>query len=94
MTRKTRPYGRVSLQPFWGMARLGEVTLPNLKAFKPEIHVKPSNLRFGVSDRGNNEQTVTTPPWSKAAKEKGEEIYWAHQEGATAQKLPLRPIYT
>ena len=75
---------------FWGTARLGEVTIPNLKAFDAEIHVKPSDLRFGVMDRDNNEQTVITLPWSKVSKEKGEEIYWAHQEGAADPKAALK----
>jgi hypothetical protein len=33
---------------FWGTARMGEVTIPKLDAFDPKIHVKVSNVKFGV----------------------------------------------
>jgi len=66
---------------FWGTARLGEVTVPKLKGFKTSIHVKVSNVEHGVRDRNDLEQTVIFIPWTKAAKEKGEKIFWAKQEG-------------
>jgi hypothetical protein len=68
---------------FWGTARLGEVTVPKLNGFKPTIHVKPSNVKFNQRDRNLLEQTSIFIPWTKAAKNKGEEIVWAKQEGTT-----------
>ena len=66
---------------FWGTARLGEVTVPNLKAFDPNVHVKLSNVEFNVQDRNRLEETVIFLPWTKATKEKGEKIFWAKQNG-------------
>lgn len=68
---------------FWGTARLGEVTVPNLDGFNPRIHVKVSDIRAGERDRNGFEQTSFFLPWTKAAKEKGETIFWAKQEGIT-----------
>ena len=34
---------------FWGAARLGEVTVPNLSAFDPKIHTKRSNLGISIN---------------------------------------------
>ena len=66
---------------FWGTARLGEVTVPRLDGFDPRIHVKVSDIRRNERDRNNHEQTSFFLPWTKAAKEKGETIFWARQEG-------------
>jgi hypothetical protein len=66
---------------FWGTARLGEVTVPNLKSFNPTIHVKVSDVRHNVTDRNGLEETVIFIPWTKAAREKGENIFWARQTG-------------
>ena len=33
---------------FWGAARLGEVTVPNLSAFDPRRHIKRSDLGESV----------------------------------------------
>lgn len=68
---------------FWGAARLGEVTVPNLGAFDPAIHVKLQDVEFNVKDRNNLEQTVIFIPWTKVAKQKGEKIFWADQDGVT-----------
>jgi hypothetical protein len=66
---------------FWGTARLGEVTVPNLKSFNPETHVKVSDVKHDVLDRNSLKQTVIFIPWTKAAGEKGEDIFWAEQDG-------------
>lgn len=68
---------------FWGAARLGEVTIPNLNAFKPSIHVKRSNVKLVETDRSGCSQMTIFLPWTKAAKENGEEISWAKQDGIT-----------
>ena len=66
---------------FWGTARVGEVTVPNLQAFNPTVHVKPSNVEYNVQDRNGLEETVFFIPWTKVGKEKGEKIFWAKQLG-------------
>lgn len=66
---------------FWGTARLGEVTVPKLDGFSPNKHVKVSDVQYGVRDRNNLEETVIFIPWTKIAKEEGENIFWAKQEG-------------
>lgn len=66
---------------FWGAARLGEVTVPSLDAFDPALHVKRRDVESNVRDRNGLEQTVLFIPWTKVAKEKGERIFWAEQEG-------------
>jgi hypothetical protein len=68
---------------FWGTARLGEVTVPRLDAFNPRIHVKGSDVSDDERDRNNLKQTTFFLPWTKAAKEKGETIFWAKQDGIT-----------
>jgi hypothetical protein len=66
---------------FWGTARLGEVTVPKLEAFNPRTHIKVSDVQYNVKDRNDLEETVLFLPWTKAAKEKGEKIFWAKQNG-------------
>lgn len=74
---------------FWGTARLGEVTVTKLDGFDPKIHVKVSDVEFDVRDRNNLEETVIFIPWTKAAKEKGEKIFWAKQTGITDPKAAM-----
>jgi hypothetical protein len=74
---------------FWGTARLGEVTVPKLDAFQPHIHIKPSDVQHGVKDRNNLEETVLSLPWTKVAKEKGEKIFWAKQNGIVDPQAAL-----
>ena len=75
---------------FWGTARLGEVTIPNLDGFDPQIHVKVSDIKFNQRDRHNYEQTSFFIPWTKAAREKGETIFWAKQDGVTDPQAALK----
>jgi hypothetical protein len=66
---------------FWGTARLGEVTVAKLNGFNPAKHVKVSDVQYGVRDRNELEETVIFIPWTKVAKERGENIFWAKQNG-------------
>ena len=74
---------------FWGTARLGEVMVPKLDGFDPRIHVKVSDIRFGVRDRNNLEETIIFLPWTKSSREKGENIFCARQEGITNPQAAL-----
>jgi hypothetical protein len=75
---------------FWGTARLGEGTVPNLKAFNPSIHVKVSDVQFNVRDRNNLKETIIFLLWTKVTKEKGERIFWAAQKGTSDPLTALR----
>ena len=57
--------------------------------FDPRIHVKVSDIRFGVRDRNNLEETIIFLPWTKSSREKGENIFWARQEGVTDPQAAL-----
>ena len=74
---------------FWGTARLGEVTVPKLNAFDPNIHVKVSNVQHNIRDRNQLEETIIFLPWTKVAMEKGEKIFWAKQDGITDPQAAL-----
>ena len=74
---------------FWGTARLGEVTVPRLDSFDPTIHIKISNVQQDVQDRNDLEETVIFIPWTKVAREKGENIFWAKQNGIVDPKNAL-----
>jgi hypothetical protein len=69
---------------FYAAARLGEFTVPNLKAFDPARHAKPSNVQE-ESDCNQNTITVFTLPHTKT-KIEGEDVFWAAQEGPTDPK--------
>ncbi|KAG6896612.1 hypothetical protein C0993_008214 [Termitomyces sp. T159_Od127] len=64
---------------FWSMARLGELTVRNAKAFDPVQHVKRSDVRTG-EDQAGHEVTVIFVLRMKAA-EDGEDLYFARQTG-------------
>lgn len=68
---------------FWSVARLGEFTVPNLKAFDPALHVKRSDVTLSAPS-GPLGLPVTTfhLPWTKCAPA-GEAVYWSRQDGAT-----------
>lgn len=74
---------------FWGTARLGEVTVPNLEAFDPSVHVKVADVEHDVVDRNNLKETVIFLPWTKTSKEKGENIFWAKQRGPVDPRAAL-----
>ena len=64
---------------FFSAARLGEFTLPSLKAFIPTHHVKPSDVRSN-QDRNGLSVTVFRLPRTKCSSD-GEDVFWAAQEG-------------
>ncbi|GBE82476.1 hypothetical protein SCP_0408600 [Sparassis crispa] len=66
---------------FYAVARVGEVTVQNLTAFDPALHVKRSDIRV-ARDRNGFEETVFHLPVTKAAPH-GEDIFWARQNGLT-----------
>ena len=74
---------------FWGTARLGEVTVPNLWSFDPCRHPKISNIEHDIPDPNGFMETVIRLPWTKSAWEKGEKIFWAQQDGVTDPKAAL-----
>ena len=75
---------------FLGTARLGKVTtVPRLDAFDPKIHVKVSDVQHGVKDRNDLEETDIFIPWTKSAREKGEKIFWAKQDGIVDHEAAL-----
>ena len=64
---------------FFSAARLGEFTLPSLKAFDPSQHVKPADVRCD-QDRNGLRVTVFKLPRTKCSID-GEDVYWASQHG-------------
>lgn len=67
----------------WGVARMGELTVPNVAAFAPHRHITIANVRQHVRDRFGNEVTVLHPPHTKSAGSDGEDIYFGAQPGPT-----------
>lgn len=65
---------------FWSTARLGELTVKNLAAFDPVLHVKRSDLGESIDRRGLKVTTIRVPR-TKAYSTEGESLYWAEQEG-------------
>ena len=72
---------------FFSVARLGEFTLPSLKAFLPEHHIKCSDVRED-QDRQRHKVTVFKLPHTKCFVT-GEDVFWAVQEGAADPKIAL-----
>jgi hypothetical protein len=66
---------------FYAAARLGEFTVPNLAAFNPAAHVKPSDVRQDQDWNGNVVAVFCLP--KTKTKTEGEEVFWATQEGPT-----------
>lgn len=64
---------------FFSAARLGEFTLPSLKAFDPTRHVKRSDILLR-QDRHSCKVTVFHLPRTKCSID-GEDVYWAAQTG-------------
>ena len=50
---------------FWGTTRLGKVTIPKLDGFDPTIHIKTSDVQYGMQERNDLEETVIFIPWAK-----------------------------
>ena len=74
---------------FWGTARLGEVTVPKLDGFDPLKHPKVTDIEHDVPDRQGFKETIIWLPWTKAARETGEKIFWAKQDGVFDPKAAL-----
>ena len=77
---------------FFSAARLGEFTLPSLKAFDPDQHVKPADMRQD-QDRHGHQVTVFKLPRTKCSIS-GEEVFWAAQEGAFDPKTAISTHFT
>ena len=69
--------------------RLGEATMPNLKAFNPTMHVKALDVKHDIEERNGIKLTVISLPYTKVTREKGKDIFWAQQEGITDPKDAL-----
>ena len=67
---------------FYASARLGEFTTRTLGSFSRSTHITPLNLSYD-QDRNGLQVTVLHLPRTKAAGNKGEDVYWATQEGDT-----------
>ena len=65
---------------FYVSARLGEFTARTLNSFSPNTHITPQHLSYD-QDRNGLKVTVLHLPRTKAARNEGEDIYWASQEG-------------
>jgi hypothetical protein len=77
---------------FFSVARLGEFTVPSLKAFLPHLHVKPSDVRRD-QDRNGFQVTVFKLPHTKCATG-GEDVFWAAQEGTYDPQAALLNHFT
>jgi hypothetical protein len=65
---------------FWATARIGELTVRNLSAFDPKVHVKRSDLGEST-DRNSLKTTTIHVPVTKSGGLEGELLYWAKQSG-------------
>ncbi|KAJ3835481.1 hypothetical protein F5878DRAFT_543078, partial [Lentinula raphanica] len=66
---------------FYCAARVGELTVPTLKAFNPRKHVTTSQIRR-ATDRNGFETTVIHVPSTKTSQIEGEDIYFSRQLNA------------
>jgi hypothetical protein len=67
---------------FWLCSRLGEFTVKrNTEPFNPCIHISQGHVSNKARDGAHTKDFAL--PWSKAAREKGEHIFWATQDGVT-----------
>lgn len=78
---------------FYGMARLGELTVPNVKAFVPGKCVEIGNVTEN-EDRNDLKVTVIRIPFTKTSRAKGnpdgEDIFWAKQNNKTDPQFALQ----
>ena len=66
---------------FWGIARIGELTVRRLDGFDPARHISISHVSTTSDWQLQAEVTVLHPPWTKSAGFRGEKIIWAQQSG-------------
>ena len=74
---------------FYCAARLGEFTVPTLSSFKPEAHVKPSDITYDGQDRNGFKVTKFHLPRTKTSPN-GADTYWTAQPGDTDPDEALR----
>ncbi|EIN05429.1 hypothetical protein PUNSTDRAFT_23650, partial [Punctularia strigosozonata HHB-11173 SS5] len=66
---------------FYACARVGELTVPNRKDYKPTAHPRRSDLG-SAEDRNMLRQQTLNLPRTKCS-HNGEQIHWAQQDGPT-----------
>ena len=74
---------------FYASARLGEFTVRTISAFNPNRHVTTQRLSYN-QDRNGLQVTVLHLPTTKVAGSKGEDVYWATQNGDTDPTAALQ----
>ncbi|KAJ3769839.1 hypothetical protein FB446DRAFT_672002 [Lentinula raphanica] len=67
---------------FYCAARVGELTVPNLREFSPQKHVTTQQLRMGI-DRNGFRCRIIHVPATKSSPIEGEDIYFSGQLGTT-----------
>ncbi|KAJ3725437.1 hypothetical protein C8R42DRAFT_576356 [Lentinula raphanica] len=67
---------------FYCAARVGELTVPNLRDFSPQKHVTTQQLRMGTDCNGFHCRIIHLPV-TKSSPMDGEDIYFSAQLGAT-----------
>ena len=72
---------------FYTTARLGEFTVPNLRAFDPSAHVKPSDIRIKLDQNGLR-STLFHIPRTKTSP-RGEDVSWSRQADGTDPEAAL-----
>ena len=77
---------------FYSAARLGEFTIPSLKAFILQEHVKPSDIRLD-QDRHSLKVTVFMLPQTKTSIT-GEDVYWETQQNLSDPQAVLANHFT
>ena len=60
---------------FYTASQISEFTVPNLKAFSSQVHVKPTDVRTECDQQGL-ESTIFSLPVTKASPMLGEEVSW------------------
>ncbi|KAH8991603.1 hypothetical protein EDB86DRAFT_3079702 [Lactarius hatsudake] len=74
---------------FYASTRLGKFTVPTLSSFHPNAHITTQNLSYD-QDRGGLGVTILHLPFTKAAGNKGKDVYWAMQTGAMDPMAALK----
>ncbi|KAJ4473996.1 hypothetical protein C8J55DRAFT_433358 [Lentinula edodes] len=74
---------------FYCAARVGELTVPNLRDFSASNHVTPSQMHE-TSDRNGFKTTILHIPCTKSNQSEGEDIYFSKQLGSSDPDWWLR----
>ncbi|KAJ3816378.1 DNA breaking-rejoining enzyme, partial [Lentinula raphanica] len=68
---------------FWGCRRLGELTIPNIKAFNPKLHALHSTpIIFSSKPDGSLRAVSFKIPWTKTTREQGATVIGTAQSDA------------